>query len=209
MADPAAAYWSGMLGEFRNHLKIFLAGTTELSASLPGSVAAQVSDRLEDMEASVEFLQTLLVWMDTSISGGAQVISDVMEVFRRTDNLVRPALPSRVNVRFQPSATGIRNRGAALECALAALITELSRLPPAWPPHTFSDRGRVDIAVSVVPNRGTPTIQIEGNVQLAANSNGWRVALARVLLGQIGGTLEPLTGLESGRAGFSVRFRLR
>lgn len=208
-ADPAAAYWSGMLGEFRNHLKIFLAGTTELSACLPGSVAAQVGDRLEDMEASVEFLQTLLVWMDTSISGGAQVISDVMEVFRRTDNLVRPALPSRVNVRFQPWATGVRNRGAALECALAALITELSRLPPAWPPQTLSDRGRVDISVSVVPNRGTPAIQIEGNVQLAANSHGWRVGLARVLLAQIGGTLEPLSGLESGLAGFSVRFRPR
>ena len=88
-------------------------------------------------------------------------------------------------------------------------VSELSRLPPAWPAEPFSDRGRVDILVSVVPNRGTPTIQIEGNVQLAANSNGWRVALARVLLGQIGGTLEPLQGLASGRAGFSVRFRLK
>lgn len=209
-ADPAAVYWAGMLGEFRNHLKIFLAGTTELSASLPDAVAAQVGDRLEDMEASAEFLQTLLVWMDTSISGGAQVISDVIEVFRRTESLVRPALPSRVHLRFQPWATGVRNRGAALECALAALVTELSRLPPAFPSEPISDRSRVDIAVSVVPNRGTPTIQIEGNVQLAANSaGGWRVSLARVLLGQIGGTLEPLQGLDGGRAGFSVRFRLK
>jgi len=214
VADPAAAYWSGMLGEFRNHLKIFLAGTTELSASLPGAVAAQVGDRLEDMEASVEFLQTLLVWMDTSISGGAQVISDVLEVFRRTETLVRPALPARVNLRFQALATGVRNRGAALECALAALVTELARLPPVWSSEPFSDRRQsdrspVDITVSVLPNRGTPTIQVEGNVQLAANNNGWRIALARVLLGQIGGTLEPLQGLESGHAGFSVRFRLK
>src|ERR1700709_252297 len=38
-AGPLGGCWAGMLNEFRNHLTIFLAGTTELSATLPGSVA--------------------------------------------------------------------------------------------------------------------------------------------------------------------------
>ncbi|HEY4184322.1 MAG TPA: hypothetical protein VGP07_04600 [Polyangia bacterium] len=208
-----------MLSEFRNHLTIFLAGTTELSATLPGAVAVQFADRLDDMEASAEFLQTLLVWMDTSISGGTSVICDVGEVFRRTETLAATGLPARASVRFETKPAGVRNRGASLECALAALITELGRLPPradesfdaiadstGVPGYTA---GRIEVRVSVSPQRGALTIHVEANAERPRAAVGWRVSLAKVLLGQLGGTLEPLEGAPTGPTGFAVRFRFK
>lgn len=204
-----------MLNEFRNHVTIFLAGTSELSATLPHSVAVQFADRLDDMEASAEFLQTLLVWMDTSISGGASVICDVGEVFRRTETLAATGLPSRAKVRFEPKPAGVRNRGAALECALAALITELGRLPPP-PRHQpyalsandpFGPSGLVDIRVWVSPQRGALTIYVETTAQRSP-CPGWRVSLAKILVAQLGGALEALDS-SNGQTGFSVRFRFK
>jgi hypothetical protein len=208
-ARPLDDCWAGMLSEFRNHLTIFLAGTTELSATLPGALAAQFADRLDDMEASAEFLQTLLVWMDTSIGGGSHVISEVGEVFRRTETLAATGLPHRVHVVFEARPGGVRNRGAAVECALAALITELGRLPPVRAPESFGPPGRVDIRVFATPQRGSLAIHVEGNVEKSRTAAGWRVALARVLLGQVGGTLEPDAGIPGGHAGFVIRFRFK
>jgi hypothetical protein len=207
-AGPLDDCWAGMLSEFRNHLTIFLAGTTELSATLPGALAAQFADRLDDMESSAEFLQTLLVWMDTSISGGAHVISEVSEVFRRTETLAATGLPHRVSVVFEARPGGVRNRGAAVECALAALITEVGRMPPARTAESFGPPGRVDVRVFTTPQRGSLMIHIEGNVE-QPRSAGWRVALARVLLAQVGGTLEANDGVPGSQAGFVVRFRFK
>lgn len=208
-ARPLDDCWAGMLSEFRNHLTIFLAGTTELSATLPNGLAAQFADRLDDMEASAEFLQTLLVWMDTSISGGAHVISDVSDVFRRTETLATTGLPSRVNVVFDARPGGVRNRGAAVECALAALITELGRLPPVRSPEAFGSPARVDVRVFTVPQRGSLSIHVESNVEKPRSPGGWRVALARVLLGQVSGILETTDGIPGSSTGFVVRFRFK
>lgn len=205
-AGSLGGCWAGMLNEFRNHLTIFMAGTSELSATLPGAVAVQFADRLDDMEASAEFLQTLLVWMDTSISGGASVICDVGEVFRRTETLATAGLPSRTKVRFEPKPAGVRNRGAALECALAALITELGRLSPRAS-DPFGPPGQSEIRVWVAPVRGALTIFVETSAQ-HPRSPGWRVTLAKLLVGQLGGALESLDG-SNGHAGFSVRFRFK
>ena len=207
-AGPLGGCWAGMLNEFRNHLTIFLAGTTELSATLPGNVAVQFADRLDDMEASAEFLQTMLGWMDTSISGGASVISDVSEVFRRTETLARSGLSARTSLRFEPKPAGVRNRGASLECALAALITELGRLPPRVS-EPFEPAPRQEIRVSVSPQRGALTIFVETGAERSRAAPGWRVALARILVAHVGGTLEPLEGAASGHAGFAVRFRFK
>jgi len=197
-----------MLNEFRNHLTIFLAGTTELTAALPGNVAVQFADRLEDMESSAEFLQTLLVWMDTSISGGASVISDVSEVFRRTETLAYTGLPARTTLRFEPQPAGVRNRGASLECALAALITELGRLPPRTT-DPFEPSPRQEIRVSVSPQRGALSIFVATGAERSRAAPGWRVSLARVLVAQLGGTLEPLDGAATGQTGFAIRFRFK
>lgn len=201
-----------MLSEFRNHLTIFLAGTTELHATLPNSLAAQFADRLDDMEASAEFLQTLLVWMDTSISGGTLAMCEVSDVFRRTETLAASGLPHRAHVFFESRPGGVRNRGAAVECALAALLTEVGRLPPVRPPDAYGAPGRVDIRVYTTAQRGSLSIHIESNVEKprSTTAGGWRVALARVLLGQVGASLEtPTEGAPQAHAGFIVRFRFK
>jgi hypothetical protein len=193
-----------MVNEFRNHLTIFLAGTTELSATLPGAVAAQFADRLNDMEASAEFLQTLLVWMDTSISGGAQVISDVGDVLRRAETLAATGLPSRVAVRLELRPAGVRNRGASIECALAALITELGRVPNPWPPDHQGGPSGFEVRATVHPQPGTVIILLSSGADQPP-AGGWRVSLAKVLLSEVGGSVEPLRD----GAGFEVRFRFK
>jgi len=207
-AGPLGGCWAGMLNEFRNHLTIFLAGSTELSEALPGNVAVQFADRLDDMEASAEFLQTMLVWMDSSISGGTNAISDVTEVFRRTEMLASTGLSARTSVRFESKPAGVRNRGASLECALAALITELGRLPPRMA-DPFGPVPRQEIRVSVSPQRGALTIFVETTAERSRAVPGWRVALARVLVAQLGGALEPLDGAATGQIGFAIRFRFK
>ena len=207
-AGPLGGCWAGMLNEFRNHLTIFLAGTTELSAALPGDVAVRVADRLDDMEASAEFLQTLLVWMDTSISGGASVICDIGEVFRRTETLAKTGLHPRTTVTFEPKPAGVRNRGASLECALAALITDLGRLPPRLS-DPFGRPERQEIRVSVAPQRGALGIFVETAGERSRTAPGWRVSLARVLVAHLGGTLEPLDGAATGQVGYAIRFRFK
>jgi hypothetical protein len=121
---PFDGGWMGLVNEFRNHLTIFLASTSQLSAMLPRAVACELADRLDDMESSAEFLQTLLTWMDASVGRGSQAISDVTDLLRRAERLASTGLSSRVSLRIEPKPAGVRNRGVAIECALAALITE-------------------------------------------------------------------------------------
>jgi hypothetical protein len=201
--------WMGMVNEFRNHLTIFLAGTSQLSAMLPRAVASEFADHLEDMESSAEFLQTLLTWMDASVARGSQAICDVGDVLRRAETLAYTGLSSRVSIRLDSRPAGVRNRGVVIECALAALITELGRvLDPRVPgdnpmPQVF------EVNVSVRPQRGALSI-ILGSGAAQPPAGGWRVSLAKALLTQVGGTVEALFG-DSGTegAGFEVRFRFQ
>ncbi|MEP6652092.1 MAG: hypothetical protein ABJA82_01970 [Myxococcales bacterium] len=211
--------WMGMVNEFRNHLTIFLAGTSQLSAMLPRAVASEFADHLEDMESSAEFLQTLLTWMDASIGRGCQAICDVGDVLRRAESLAYTGLSSRVSIRLEPRPAGVRNRGVAVECALAALITELGRVVDARRPQ--SDMGNVgnvanvgaapvfDVTVSVHPQRGALSLILRsGGSQ--PQEGGWRVSLAKTLLTQVGGTVEPLPReSDNFGAGFEVRFRFQ
>ena len=193
-----------MVNEFRNHLTIFLAGTTDLFSTLPPSLAAQFADRLEDMESSAEFLQTLLTWMDASVTSGTQAIAEVGDLLRRAEALAASGLPSRVSVQLHPRAAGLRNRGTTIECALAALITEVGRVPDPRPLRDADVRDGLEIHVSVHSRPGALAIVIASDGR-APTPGGWRVALARTLLAKVGGGLEPLaTG-----PGFEVRFRFK
>ncbi len=205
--------WIGMVSEFRNHLTIFLAGTNQLSAMLPRAVASEFADRLDDMESSAEFLQTLLTWMDASLGRGSQAISDVGDLLRRAETLASTGLSSRVAIRLEPRPAGLRNRGVAIECALAALITELGRgldqeRGNARTPHAF------EITVSVHPQRGALSIVLASNATQTGTARpmetGWRVSLAKALLTQVGGTIEAIgRGTGTRGAGFEVRFRFQ
>jgi hypothetical protein len=199
--------WLGMVNEFRNQLTIFLAGTNQLSAMLPRAVASEFADRLDDMESSAEFLQTLLTWMDASIGRGSQVISEVQDLLLRAKTLATTGLPSRVSVRIEPRPAGVRNRGVAIECALAALMTELGRV---MGPRAAVESGippALEVAASVHPQRGSLTIVLTSNAPQPV-PGGWRVSLAQALLAQVGGTVQPLASGMRG-AGFDVRFRFQ
>lgn len=205
--------WMGMVNEFRNHLTIFLAGTSQLSAMLPRAVASEFADHLEDMESSTEFLQTLLTWMDASIGRGCQAICDVGDVLRRAESLANTGLSSRVTIRLEPRPAGVRNRGVAVECALAALITELGRVVDAHHPNGsaagVAGAPVFDVTVSAHPQRGALSLILRsGGSQ--PKEGGWRVALAKTLLTQVGGTVEPLPReSDNFGAGFEVRFRFQ
>lgn len=202
--------WMGMVNEFRNHLTIFLAGTSQLSAALPRAVASEFADHLEDMESSAEFLQTLLTWMDASIGRGSQAICDVGDVLRRAESLAYTGLSSRVSIRLEPRPAGVRNRGVAVECALAALITELGRVLNPRPLGDLGTPPVFEVTVSVHPKRGALSIVLRsGGAQPV--EGGWRVALAKTLLNHVGGTVEALTQAPdgTGSAGFDVRFRFQ
>ena len=198
-----------MVNEFRNHLTIFLAGTNQLSAMLPRAVASEFADHLEDMESSAEFLQTLLTWMDASIGRGSQAICDVGDVLRRAESLAYTGLSARVSIRLEARPAGVRNRGVAVECALAALITELGRV---LDPRPVADGGTApvfEVSVSVYPQRGSLAIVLRsGGSQ--PQEGGWRVSLAKALLTQVGGSVEALSSVSDGfGAGFEVRFRFQ
>jgi hypothetical protein len=213
---PFDGGWMGLVNEFRNHLTIFLAGTNQLSSMLPRAVACEFADRLDDMESSAEFLQTLLTWMDASVGRGSQAISEIGDLLRRAERLARTGLSSRVSVQLNAKPAGVRNRGVAIECALAALITELGRIPPV---RTFAaDPGPAEptvVSVSVFPQRGTLSIFLTTNASeapsfLQAGDSGWRVSLAKALLAQVGGTVEMSSRGNAQRpSGFEVRFRFQ
>ncbi len=201
--------WMGMVNEFRNHLTIFLAGTSQLSAMLPRAVASEFADHLEDMESSAEFLQTLLTWMDASVGRGSQTICDVGDVLRRAETLAYTGLSSRVSIRLDSRPAGVRNRGVVIECALAALITELGRvLDPRVAGDSLGPR-IFEVGVSVRPQRGALSIILNSGASQPPEG-GWRVSLAKTLLTQVGGTVDMLRGdSEIGGSGFEVRFRFQ
>lgn len=213
---PFDGGWMGLVNEFRNHLTIFLAGTSQLSSMLPRAVASEFADRLDDMESSAEFLQTLLTWMDASVGRGSQAISEIGDLLRRAERLARTGLSSRVSVQLNAKPAGVRNRGVAIECALAALITELGRIPPV---RTFAADTEPPeptvVSVSVFPQRGTLSIFLTTNASeapsfLQAGDGGWRLSLAKALLAQVGGTVE-MSGRDGAQraSGFEVRFRFQ
>jgi hypothetical protein len=201
--------WVGMVNEFRNHLTIFLAGTNQLSAMLPRAVASEFADRLDDMESSAEFLQTLLTWMDASIGRGSQAISEIGDLLRRAESLARSGLHARVSVRLDARPAGVRNRGVAIECALAALMTELGRTMGRRSVEEGPARTTSEISVSVHPQRGALSIVLASSAGHPP-PGGWRVSLAQALLGQVGGTVESWGRTPGGRfSGFEVRFRFQ
>lgn len=211
---PFDGGWPGLVNEFRNHLTIFLAGTNQLSAMLPRAVASEFADRLDDMETSAEFLQTLLTWMDASVGRGSSGISDVGDILQRAEALASTGLRARVKIRLEPRPAGVRNRGVAIECALAALITEVGRFHDPRAVTQLAEEGAPrsqEVVVSVHPQRGALSIVVTlaSGLEQPPDST-WRVSLAKNLLAQVGATVEPLgAGTGSRGAGFEVRFRFQ
>jgi hypothetical protein len=136
--DLATEFWADVLKEFRNHLSIVLARSGELSSALPGASAAtaQAADCLLDIEGSAARMEGMLTWMDAALAPGIQTIAEIGDVIERAVQMSVAALPAHVEVAVSSRPAAIKNRGAAVESALAALIIEVGHgespsLPPA------------------------------------------------------------------------------
>lgn len=195
--------WNGVVHEFRNHLTLLLAGTSEVRAGLPETVAADLAETLDDMESSIQTVNTLLSSMDGAIKGGEQVICDVDVLIERALTMAAPVLSPRVNVTIskgRPAA--VKNRGNALECALCALISDLGRVSEFRQRTSEALTAVYQIRIKVVPERGALTIEIESTASIPPQTS-WRALMAEYLAAKVGCVVERTPN----KAGFSLKFQ--
>ncbi len=204
-ADPVrfATVWNGVVHEFRNHLTLLLAGTTEVRSGLPASVAADLAETLNDMESSVQNINALLGALDSAMKDGDQLLCEVDVVIARALAMAAPTLGG-VNITVKKSRpAAVKNLGTAVECALSALLADLARasdfrrrgngLLPIVPPQ---------IRINVQAERGSLTIEVESSAS-APPPTSWRLLLATYLAARVGCTLERLPA----RPAFIFRFQ--
>jgi hypothetical protein len=217
VGDLPSSYWRDVLREFRNHLSIVVARSSELSTVLPGAAAAQAGDCLADIEASAARMEGMLTWMDAALTPGAPTIVELGEVLARAVQLAAPAVRPRIEIRVEARPATVRNRGATLESALAALLIELTRGPEPFQhapsPGRVRSRessARLGDAFGELTIIRLATREARGELGIALTTTGaiqlipssWRLLLARALLASVGGLVEVLPG----GAGFEVRF---
>src|SRR5262249_21947486 len=124
------AVWNGALHEFRNHLTVLLATTTELRSAVPPALALEVAQAASETDRNVQSLSSLIAQLDAAVKSGEPLISDLDEVIERALRLAAPVLGRRVSVAVSKGRkTGVKNRGSALECLLSTLLVDLARAP--------------------------------------------------------------------------------
>jgi hypothetical protein len=176
--------WSGILHEFRNHLSLLAAATTEVRAVTPSAVIPEISQALFASEWNVQRMLALVTFVDAAVRVGSPAVSDLDKVIEGALRLAAPAL-GRVAVSFnKPHRIDVRNHGRALECLIAGLIVELARAGTRTsdPAH----RQQIDVYADV--GRGATVLEIESS-GLPPNTDSWRVALARDLARRVGASL--------------------
>lgn len=191
--------WNGALHEFRNNLTVLLAAATELRASVPPTVAMELAAAVSESERNVQSLNALLVQLDAAVSWGDALVSDLDEMIDRAVRIAGPFLGRWTSVSITRSRkTGVKNRGAALECLLSALIVDLVRAAEAKPGETR--RPQIDVRVDVT--RATLIVEIESNGGRPPPGT-WRFALANELAAKLDSTVGPHPEV----AGYVVQFR--
>ena len=144
-AHPIASVWNGFLHEFRNHLTVLMSATSELRAELPPSPAQRVGEAMAEMDRNVQGLTTLVALVDASVRSSEAIVTPLGDVVDRAVRLAGSSAGRRVSITTQvPRAAGARNKGAALESLLAALIVDLARSHEAAGGVDAAPRVRVD-----------------------------------------------------------------
>src|SRR5262245_43962255 len=188
--------WSGILHEFRNHLALMLAATTEVRIVTAPAVVPEISRALTETEWNVQRMSALVAFVDAAIRGGAPATADLDAVIERALRLAAPAL-GRVAVSFnKPRRIDVRNRGTALECLIAGLIIELARVGS----ETLAPNCRQQIDVFADVGRGSTVLEIDSG-GISPSPPSWRVALAHDLATRIGASVTT----PAASAGFVVR----
>jgi phage gp36-like protein len=188
---------NGILHEFRNHLTLLTAATTEVRtvASSP-TVVPEISQALSETESNVQRMTALMMFIDAAVQDGTPETAELDQVIERALRLAAPAL-GRVAVSFnKPHRIQVRNRGTALECLIAGLIVELARAGSETRDPIY--RQQIDVFADV--GRGAIVLEIDSNGR-RPSAGPWRVALARELAARIGASVtSPAAG-----TGFIVR----
>jgi len=202
-ADELARFvpvWNGALHEFRNHLTVLLAATTELRASLPPSAALEVAETVLEADRNVQNLSSLIAQLDAAIKSGEPLISDLDEIIERALRIAAPALGRHVSVSVNKGRkTGIRNRGSALESMLSALIVDLAR---AGETKAGDRPRRLQLQIHVEVGRGSLLIEIESSGP-RPSPGSWRLLLANELAAK----LDAVVTSHSETTGYVVQFR--
>jgi hypothetical protein len=178
--------WNGLSHEFRNHLTVLMAATSELRAELSPALALRVGDAICETERNVQGLTSLVALVDASLRTDEPLIFALGEVVDRALRLALPAVGRWATVTTDvPREVGVRNRGSALECLLATLIVDLARATPA----SSSEPGRSP-RVRVEADAGRRGLAIEVASDGARPDPGsWRFLLATDLAAKLEATL--------------------
>ena len=188
---------NGILHEFRNHLTLLTAATTEVRtvASSP-TVVPEISQALSETESNVQRMTALMMFIDAAVQDGTPETAELDQVIERALRLAAPAL-GRVAVSFnKPHRIQVRNRGTALECLIAGLIVELARAGCDTRDPIY--RQQIDVFADV--GRGAIVLEIDSNGR-RPSAGPWRVVLARELATRIGASVTS----PAGGTGFVVR----
>jgi len=179
--------WNGVLHEFRNHLTVLLASATELREAIPPVLALDLAGAVTDAERNVQSLSALLAQLDAAVNSGEMVICDLDEVIERALRIAGPSLGRGVSVAVNMGRkTGVRNRGAALECLLAALLVDLARAAEPSP----GEARRPQLSLHVDVGRSVLALEIESN-GARPSLDSWRFALASELGTRLDATIGP------------------
>jgi hypothetical protein len=184
--DPGLTVWNGFLHEFRNHLTVLMAATSELRAEIPPALAWKVGDAIFETERTVQGLTALVGLVDASLHTVEPVIAPLGDVVDRAVRLAAPAAGRRTAIAAQvPRELGVRNRGSALEGLLAALVVDLAkshagarRNGGAGDGGSDGPHARVRIDADVGRRGLAIEIACEGAHMDASSSSSWRRALA-------------------------------
>jgi hypothetical protein len=198
-ASDFAAIWNGILHEFRNHLTVLLASATEMRAALPPTLAVDVAAAVTEAERNVQSLSALLTQLDAAMSAGETLISDLDEMLERALRIAAPSFGRGISISVTKGRkAGVKNRGAALECLLSALLADVARVAEAKPGETR----RPELSVDVDVGRSMLTVEIASNGS-RPSPGSWRLALASQLASRLDATIGPHPEV----AGYVVQFR--
>jgi hypothetical protein len=208
--------WNGILHEFRNHLKVLSATATELRTEMPPSIALHLTDAVSETERNVQCLGTLLSLADASLResepggpeargaearAGEVIVSGLDQVLDRAIRLAAPAVGRSVSiVVLRGPGIGVKNRGSALECLLAALLIDLARAADGRNVDAALRAPRISLRTEA--GRGGLVVEIESN-GLPPVAGSWRTVLAGDLAARLDATVSALPG----SAGFLVQLR--
>jgi hypothetical protein len=192
--DPVSRVWHGFLDEFRNHLTV---------------LAAATDDAVFETERKVRGLTSLVALVDASSDSSAgsfePVIATLGAIVDRAVRLAAPASGPRTSIVLSvPRASGVRSRGAALECLLAALIIDLARAPAPIPGQ--GDFARAPL-VRVDADLGRRGLAIEvscDGARLDRSIRSWRFDLASELAAKLGATLTVVPEISTYVVQFSL-----